>query len=92
MMRTCYLAFAAAVLATGCAPIHQPEGFLGKLWRLEVGPQYERPAVETPENLLLYPPESALAQTRRDQLVAVVNIYKALGGGWQTPGEEVASR
>ena len=41
---------------------------------------------------LLYPAESALAQTRRDQLVAVVNMYKALGGGWQTPGEEVAAR
>ena len=31
---------------------------------------------------LLYPAEAALAQTRRDQLVAVVNLYKALGGGW----------
>src|SRR4029453_2593754 len=41
---------------------------------------------------LLYPAESALAQTRRDQLVAVVNLYKALGGGWQTPGEGVAAR
>jgi multidrug efflux system outer membrane protein len=30
----------------------------------------------------LYPTESALAQTQRDQLVAVVNLYKALGGGW----------
>ena len=33
---------------------------------------------------LLYPAENALAQTQRDQLVAVVNLYKALGGGWQT--------
>ena len=41
---------------------------------------------------LLYPAESALAQTRRDQLVAVVNLYKALGGGWQPPGEQVAAR
>ena len=41
---------------------------------------------------LLYPAESALAQTRRDQLVAVVNLYKALGGGWETPGEQVAAR
>jgi multidrug efflux system outer membrane protein len=30
----------------------------------------------------LFPAESALAQTQRDQLVAVVNLYKALGGGW----------
>ncbi len=30
----------------------------------------------------LYPAESALAQTQRDQLLAVVNLYKALGGGW----------
>jgi len=30
----------------------------------------------------LFPAEDALAQTIRDQLVAVVNLYKALGGGW----------
>ncbi|HXJ34849.1 MAG TPA: efflux transporter outer membrane subunit [Candidatus Eisenbacteria bacterium] len=33
----------------------------------------------------LYPAEVALAQTRRDQLLAVVNLYKALGGGWERP-------
>ena len=38
----------------------------------------------------LYPAETALAQTQRDQLLAVVNLYKALGGGWKTPGEQVA--
>jgi outer membrane protein, multidrug efflux system len=31
----------------------------------------------------LFPAEIALAQTRRDQLVALVNLYRALGGGWQ---------
>lgn len=41
---------------------------------------------------LLYPAEDALAQTQRDQLLAVVNLYKALGGGWATPGEEVAEQ
>jgi multidrug efflux system outer membrane protein len=35
----------------------------------------------------LFPAEIGLAQTRRDQLVAVVILYKALGGGWQA--EEV---
>lgn len=30
----------------------------------------------------LFAAEVALAQTRRDQLLAVVNLYKALGGGW----------
>ena len=35
----------------------------------------------------LFPAKSALAQTRRDQLIAVVNLYKALGGGW-TPDEQ----
>ena len=30
----------------------------------------------------LFPAENELAQTERDQLVAVVNLYKALGGGW----------
>jgi multidrug efflux system outer membrane protein len=32
----------------------------------------------------LFPPEAAFAQTRRDQLIAVVNLYKALGGGWKS--------
>ena len=31
----------------------------------------------------LFPAEIGLAQTRRDQLVAVVSLYRALGGGWQ---------
>jgi outer membrane protein, multidrug efflux system len=31
---------------------------------------------------LLFPSQDALAQTQRDQLIAVVNLYKALGGGW----------
>jgi multidrug efflux system outer membrane protein len=31
----------------------------------------------------LFPAEISLAQTHRDQLVAVVSLYKALGGGWQ---------
>jgi outer membrane protein, multidrug efflux system len=31
----------------------------------------------------LYPAEVSLALTRRDQLVAVANLYRALGGGWQ---------
>jgi multidrug efflux system outer membrane protein len=31
---------------------------------------------------LLFPAEDALAQTQRDQLFVVVNLYKALGGGW----------
>ena len=30
----------------------------------------------------LYPAESALAETRRDVLISVVQLYKALGGGW----------
>jgi multidrug efflux system outer membrane protein len=30
----------------------------------------------------LFPAEDALAQAQRDQLLAVVNLYKALGGGW----------
>jgi multidrug efflux system outer membrane protein len=30
----------------------------------------------------LFPAHDALAQTQRDQLIAVVSLYKALGGGW----------
>jgi len=37
---------------------------------------------------LLFPAEDALAQTQRDQLIAVVNLYKALGGGWNLPDPE----
>jgi len=32
---------------------------------------------------LLFPAEDQLAQTQRDQLLAVVDLYKSLGGGWQ---------
>ncbi len=35
--------------------------------------------------LLLYPAEVALAQTKRDQFTAVIQLYKALGGGWNLP-------
>ena len=31
---------------------------------------------------LLFPAQNALAQAQRDQLLAVVDLYKALGGGW----------
>src|SRR3989449_11247466 len=49
--------------------------------------------IEVLEGLqLLYPAENALAQTQRDQLVAIVNLYKALGGGWAPPAEKVATR
>jgi multidrug efflux system outer membrane protein len=33
----------------------------------------------------LFPAEYTLAQTERDRVLAVVNLYKALGGGWSTP-------
>ncbi|HZZ56571.1 MAG TPA: efflux transporter outer membrane subunit [Opitutaceae bacterium] len=33
----------------------------------------------------LYPAESALAQNHRDELIAAVQLYKALGGGWNNP-------
>ena len=38
----------------------------------------------------LFPAEDALAQTQRDQLVAVVNLYKALGGGWSADDQAVS--
>jgi len=36
----------------------------------------------------LFPTEDELAQTQRDQLLAVVNLYKALGGGWKLKDDE----
>ena len=41
----------------------------------------------------LFPAEEALAQARGDQLVAVVSLYKALGGGWnQVPEPATQAR
>jgi len=36
----------------------------------------------------LYPAEDALAQTERDQFLAVVSLYKALGGGWSLSDQQ----
>lgn len=36
----------------------------------------------------LFPAQLTLAQTIRDQLVAVVVLYRALGGGWSLPVEQ----
>ena len=35
----------------------------------------------------LFPAEIQLAQTRRDQLIAVVSLYRAIGGGWRAEEE-----
>jgi outer membrane protein, multidrug efflux system len=32
----------------------------------------------------LFPAELNLARVERDQLLAIVQLYKALGGGWET--------
>jgi len=36
----------------------------------------------------LYPAELALSQLQRDQLVTVVTLYRALGGGWQLADDQ----
>jgi multidrug efflux system outer membrane protein len=36
----------------------------------------------------LYPAQNTLAQIRRDRLLAHVQLYKALGGGWSLPDAE----
>ena len=40
----------------------------------------------------LFPAEDALAQTQRDQLLASVNLYKALGGGWSLSDQQWTTR
>jgi len=42
----------------------------------------------------LFPAENSLARTQRDQLVAIVGLYRALGGGWpvQAPGTASPTR
>ena len=37
---------------------------------------------------LLFPAEISLSKTRRDRLLAVVQLYKALGGGWKQSDAE----
>jgi multidrug efflux system outer membrane protein len=37
---------------------------------------------------LLFPSEIALAQVQLDQLLTVVTLYRALGGGWQLSDEQ----
>jgi len=39
---------------------------------------------------LLYPAEEALSKTRRDRLLTVVQLYKALGGGWKQTDAQFA--
>jgi len=36
----------------------------------------------------LFPAENNLAQTQLDRLTAVIQLYKALGGGWNLPDED----
>jgi multidrug efflux system outer membrane protein len=40
----------------------------------------------------LYPTQRALAQTQANQLIAVVLLYRALGGGWDTPIQQQSKR
>jgi multidrug efflux system outer membrane protein len=35
----------------------------------------------------LFPAQLSLARTQRDQLLTVVDLYRALGGGWQLSDE-----
>jgi outer membrane protein TolC len=37
----------------------------------------------------LFPAQDALARNVRDELIAVVNLYKALGGGWNAGDQPV---
>jgi multidrug efflux system outer membrane protein len=36
------------------------------------------------EQELLFPAENSLVQTQLNQLLAIVQLYRALGGGWHT--------
>ena len=35
-----------AIAAAGCSPTAEPQGLWGKLWSLEVGPDYRRPELK----------------------------------------------
>ena len=40
----------------------------------------------------LFPAEDQLAKVQQAQLVAVVNLYKALGGGWNLTDDQFQHR
>jgi multidrug efflux system outer membrane protein len=40
---------------------------------------------------LLYPAEFSLSETSRDRRLAVVQLYKALGGGWNLNNAQFAN-
>jgi|SRR5580700_950348 multidrug efflux system outer membrane protein len=40
----------AAIAITGCSPTAEPQGFWAKVWSLEVGPDYQRPPLKSPED------------------------------------------
>jgi multidrug efflux system outer membrane protein len=40
----------------------------------------------------LYPTQRAQVQTQVNELVSVVLLYRALGGGWQTPTPQLQSK
>src|SRR5215467_12218806 len=40
----------AATAVAGCSPAQEPRGFWAKVWSLEVGPDYKRPPVNTPQD------------------------------------------
>lgn len=40
----------------------------------------------------LFPAQLELARTQRDQLLATVNLYKALGGGWHDDATQMSGR
>src|SRR5579885_1984404 len=48
LMRRRLAAALTAALLAGCAPTQEPRGILARLWHLELGPAYRRPAVVTP--------------------------------------------
>ena len=69
----------ATPLTPGCAPTPRPEPP-----PLRVPPRHV--------DQQLFPAELDLARTQRDELVAVVTLYRALGGGWRldVPGWSAA--
>jgi multidrug efflux system outer membrane protein len=40
----------------------------------------------------LYPTQRAQVQNQVSELIAVVQLYRALGGGWTEPGQEHATK
>jgi len=72
---------AAAAIQESHAVIAYKEAVKVSMERYRLGNSSYYEVLE--QQQLLFPAEDSLVQTRLNQLLAVVQLYRSLGGGWQ---------